>query len=253
MDALILCGGFATRLEPITLFVPKPLLPVGGRPIVDYIVENVVDAGVDRIIFSTNWKFDDQFEYWLDHKKSAGIKNRIKLVVEPATNNNEKFGAVKGISYTIDKAALHDDLMIVAGDNYYKFDLRKMIDHFNKYRKPTVALHDIGSTEEAKRFGVVQLSDHKVVAFDEKPKEPKSTLVSTGLYIYPKEMLHKFKEYVAEGKNPDAPGYFMQWLIKDTEVHGVVYDEDWFDVGTVDTYKEVFEKYLKDGKALRNI
>ncbi|MDE1860872.1 MAG: nucleotidyltransferase family protein [Candidatus Micrarchaeota archaeon] len=247
MDALILCGGFATRLEPITLFVPKPLLPIGGRPIVDYIIENVANIDeINSIVFSTNQKFYDQFEYWLEHKKANGVTNKIKLVVEPAMHEGEKFGAVKGISYTIEKAKLKDDLMIIAGDNFYNFKLDKMLSYFKKTRKPTIALHNIKSREEARRFGVVALDGDRVTGFEEKPQNPKSTLISTGIYIFPKESLGLFKEYVSDGNNPDAPGYFMQWLLKGTEVKGVVHDEEWFDIGTLETYSEVFNKYLKE-------
>ena len=98
---MILCGGFATRLEPITLFVPKPLLPIKGRPILDYIMDKTLPLGINRIIISTNLKFADQFEYWRNHKVAEGINKRIDLVVEPAMHNGEKFGAVKGINYAI--------------------------------------------------------------------------------------------------------------------------------------------------------
>lgn len=253
MDAIILCGGFATRLEPITLFVPKPLLPIGGRPIVDYIVHNIIDAGAANIIFSTNSKFYDQFEYWLRHKKTAGIENKIKLVVEPTTHEGEKFGAIKGINYTIKTANLSEDLMILAGDNFYNFSLDRLVDHFKKNRKPTIALHDIKSKDEARRFGVVEMDGDKIIGFEEKPKEPKSTLVSTGIYIFPKEMLSKFDNYLSNGENPDAPGYFLQWLIKEAEVNGVVYEEEWYDIGTLDTYKKVFDAHLKGGKTIKDI
>ncbi|MDE1851573.1 MAG: nucleotidyltransferase family protein [Candidatus Micrarchaeota archaeon] len=244
MEALVLCGGFATRLEPITLFVPKPLLPIGGRPILDYTVDKIRDANIGRIIFSTNQKFSDQFSYWIDHRKSSGVDNPIELVVEPTNHEGEKFGAIKGINYTIDKAGIKDDLLIVAGDNFYKFGLGKVIEHFNKTRKPTVALYDLKSLEDATRFGVVTIKDDVLTGFQEKPKEPKSTMVSTGIYLFPKEMLGKFAEYIKNGNNPDAPGYFLQWLISNNEIHGVVYEDNWFDIGTLDTYKKVFEQYL---------
>lgn len=195
MDALVLCGGFATRLEPITFFIPKPLLPVGGRPIIDYIVDDMVDIGVDSLIFSTNRKFADQFEYWINHRKAAKLEGgSIKLVVEPSVHNGEKFGAIKGINYTIDKAGINNDLLVVAGDNFYTFSLAELVSHFNKYRVPTVALYDVKSLEEAKKLGVVSVQGDKVVSFEEKPEKPKSTLISTGIYIFPKEMLGKFRE-----------------------------------------------------------
>lgn len=242
---MILCGGFATRLEPITLFVPKPLLPVGGRPLLDYIVENLNEVGIGRIIFSTNRKFADQFEYWIKHRIVSGAMDNIGIVIEPTMNDGEKFGAIKGIDYTIEKAELKNDLMVIAGDNFYSFGLKGIVDSFNKSRKPTVALHDIGSKEEAKRFGVMMVDGDKVVGMEEKPQEPKSTLVSTGIYLFPKETLPRFSEYIGSGNNVDAPGYFMQWLLKNEDVRAVVCKGEWFDIGNIDTYRKVFEKYQK--------
>ncbi len=245
MDSLILCGGFATRLEPITLFVPKPLLPIRGKPIVDYILENVSNNGVKRIVISTNSKFADQFNYWKVHREAVnGLHNKLELIIEPTMHEGEKYGAIRGINHSIEKANLNDDLMIIAGDNFYDFDLSKMMEHFNRSRKPTIAVYDVKSLDEAKRFGVVTLNGDKVVGFQEKPEHPRSTLISTGIYIFPRELLGKFKEYLNDKNNPDAPGYFVQWLIKYSELEAVVYKGKWFDVGTVDTYKKVFDMNL---------
>lgn len=245
MDALILCGGFATRLEPITLFVPKPLLPVGGMPIIDHILDSVVKAGADRIVLSTNKKFYDQFKYWAENSAARGFGHRIEIVVEPTMHHGEKFGAIKGISYTINSAKLEGDLLIVAGDNFYTFQLDRTVKHFNKFRKPTIALHDIKSLNDAKRFGVVEIDGSRVIGFEEKPHSPKSSLISTGIYVFPREMLKKFAEYVKQEDNHDAPGYFLQWLMSSEEIHGVIYTEDWYDIGTIDTYKQVFDRHLK--------
>jgi glucose-1-phosphate thymidylyltransferase len=244
VDALILCGGFATRLEPITLFVPKPLLPVGGKPILEHIVDSVAELDVDRIVLSTNRKFNNQFEYWARNKMALGFAKRIEIVEEPSMHHGEKFGAIKGIHYTIEKAKLSDDLLIIAGDNFCSFDLGRVTRCFTKERKTTIAVYDIKSVSGAKRFGVVSMNGDTVTGFAEKPENPKSSLISTGIYLFPKETLKKFGEYVREGNNPDAPGYFLQWLISRQEVKGVVYSDDWYDIGTIETYKKVFDDNL---------
>ncbi|MHB1829845.1 MAG: nucleotidyltransferase family protein [Candidatus Micrarchaeaceae archaeon] len=244
MDALILCGGFATRLEPLTLFVPKPLLPIGGKPILDHIIDSVVDLGADRIVLSTNMKFRDQFDYWVENKRASGFGKRIEIVAEPSMHNGEKFGAIKGINYTIESAKLNKDLLIVAGDNFFTFGLKKIADSFKNNRNVTIAVYDVRSKYEAQRFGVVELKGNLVRGFEEKPKNPKSSHISTGIYMFPKEMLGRFGEYVKDGNNPDAPGYFLQWLIKREKICGVIYSEDWYDIGTVDSYKEVFDRHL---------
>jgi glucose-1-phosphate thymidylyltransferase len=245
MDSLILCGGFATRLEPITLFVPKPLLPIRGKPIVDYILENVSRNGVERIVISTNKKFADQFMYWKTHREAVnGLHNRIEMVIEPTMHNGEKYGAIRGINHAIEKAHFGNDLLIIAGDNFYDFDLSALIRHFNATRRPTIAVYDVGSLEQAKRFGVVTVRRSRVVGFQEKPESPQSTLISTGIYIFPRETLKRFKEYLYDKNNPDAPGYFIQWLISKTELDAVTYTGTWFDVGTLETYRKVFEMHL---------
>ena len=248
MDALILCGGFAKRLEPITLFVPKPLLPIGGRPIMDYLADSAVRAGATRLVLSTNRKFSDQFRYWAENRTASGFNKRIEIIVEPTMHDGEKFGAIKGISYTIEHAKLDNDLLIMAGDNFFTFNLARTINHFNKFRKPTIAVHDIKSLSDAVRFGVVEVDGHRVMAFHEKPSSPRSTLISTGIYVCPAEMLEKFSEYLKNGNNPDAPGYFIQWLMGNGEVHSVVYTEDWYDIGTIETYREVFDRRIRNGR-----
>jgi Nucleoside-diphosphate-sugar pyrophosphorylase involved in lipopolysaccharide biosynthesis/translation initiation factor 2B, gamma/epsilon subunits (eIF-2Bgamma/eIF-2Bepsilon) len=206
MDSLILCGGFATRLEPITLFVPKPLLPIRGKPIVDYILENVSRNGVERIVISTNKKFADQFMYWKTHREAVnGLHNRIEMVIEPTMHNGEKYGAIRGINHAIEKAHFGNDLLIIAGDNFYDFDLSALIRHFNATRRPTIAVYDVGSLEQAKRFGVVTVRGSRVVGFQEKPESPQSTLISTGIYIFPRETLKRFKEYLYDKNNPMPP------------------------------------------------
>ncbi len=248
LDALILCGGFATRLEPVTLFVPKPLLPIGGRPMLDHIIKSVVSLRVDRIVLSTNRKFADQFRYWMKNMEASGFNKKIELVVEPSMSHGEKFGAIKGINYTIESAKLSNDLLIVAGDNFFTFDLKKMVEQFKSTRQATIAIYDIKSVDGAKRFGVVEIANNTITGFEEKPEKPKSSLISTGIYLFPKEMLVKFNEYVNGGNNPDAPGYFLQWLIKRESVHSVVYSQEWYDIGTVGMYKEVFDRYLPEAK-----
>ncbi len=239
MDALILCGGFATRLQPISLFLPKPLLPINGRPIIDYIVEDVSSLGVDRIVISTNKKFANQFEYWMSHKQ-AKSETKMELVVEPTRYHEGKFGAIRGIEYAIKQAGLKNDTIIIAGDNYYDFSLKGVVSHFNEHRKPTICAYDIGSTESATRFGVVKVEGHRVVNFREKPAVPESSLISTGIYVFPAESLSEFSEYLGKQNNPDSPGYFIQSLLENQEVHAVVNKGRWYDIGTLEAYSEFF-------------
>ena len=211
MKVLILCGGFATRLDPITYFMPKSLLPIGvaGKPIVEYIIDDLVELGLRDIILSTNSKFLGHFERWakdISAKQDVGIS----FVVENTFNNNEKFGSIKGIRYAIEKAKIDDDLLVIAGDNFYDFSIKGVIDDMKNYKKPVVGLFDIGSVEEAKKFGVVETKDNRISAFHEKPAEPKTTMISTGIYAIPRDMLGSFDDYLKGGNNTNVPGLFCK-------------------------------------------
>lgn len=247
MDLLVLCGGYATRLEPITLFIPKPLLPIGGRPIIDNIVDGIEDCQhINRIIISTNKKFESQFRYWMENKKASGFRKEIELIVEPTTEHKGKLGAIRGIEYAIENAGIKEDMMIVAGDNFYSWKLSGAIkEFFDSGKKVTICVHDVKLPEEAKKFGIVQLEGRRVVRFDEKPESPSSTMASTGVYLYPKDIVLRFKEYLSDGNNPDAPGYFLSWLIKKTEIDAVINEGEWFDIGTLDTYQKVYTRFNK--------
>lgn len=243
MEALILCGGFAKRLEPITLFVPKPLLPIGGRPILDHIVDSLPPE-VSRVIISSNKKFGNQFKYWMDMKRASGTRQELELVVEPTIDNGKKFGAIKGIQYAIKKIGIEDDLLVIAGDNFYNSRIEDLIDYFKKSgRKTTICIHDVGSIEEAKKLGVVEMEGERIKAFEEKPDEPRSTMVSTVIYMLPKEILPKIDEYLSGENNPDAPGYFLKWLLGSTEIRGLDLKGEWFDIGNLETYGKVYTRF----------
>jgi len=246
MRALLLCGGFATRLEPITYFIPKPLLPigVGGKPIVEYILDDLVSSGVTEIVLSTNAKFSNAFEYWTKNQLDGGHAT-VQMVVEHTTGNHEKFGAIKGIEYAIEQAKIDEDLIIIAGDNLYDFSVKEILDYFGKHRHPTIGLYDMKDLEGAKRMGNAEIVGDKVVSFVEKPEHPKSALIAIAMYIIPKEMLGTFSEYLSEKNNPDGMGNFIAWLIRKTEVKGFVFHGNWHDIGTLETYKKVFDEYGK--------
>ena len=131
--------------------------------------------------------------------------------------------------------------MIIAGDNYYDFSISNVIEEFNLKNKPILCLYDIKSLEEAKRFGVVEVTNGVVMNFSEKPQMPKSTLISTGIYAFKKENLNHINEYLKDGNNADSPGYFVQWLINKTELHSVIGKGTWIDIGTIESYMKIFK------------
>lgn len=242
MDVILLCGGFGTRMEPIGLFIPKALLPIRGRPLLDHIVEDLAHyRQVERIIVNTNDKFADQFEYYVSSKKAAGFPKKLELLIEPTKHNGEKLGQIKGIEYVIKNSKIKSDVMVISGDNYFDFKLSGIIDHFEKSRKPTLGLYQTDSMELLTRSGVLKVEGDVIKEFEEKPVKPKSDLLSMGIYIFPKDAIGMFNEYISKNSNHDSMGYFVKWLIDKEETHGVKCKGVWVDIGTVEAYKKVFE------------
>ncbi|MEM3781857.1 MAG: nucleotidyltransferase family protein [Candidatus Micrarchaeaceae archaeon] len=247
MYALVLCGGFAKRLEPIGEFVPKALLTVNGMPLIDYILEGLEkESAIKRIIISTNKKFERQFRYWLKLRQRAGLSKNVSLLVEPSTSNENKFGAVRGIAYAIEKAGIGDDMLVVAGDNFYTFEIGALISEMLNNHAPCVIAYDIKSKAHAKRFGVIDASSNGVIKeFYEKPAEPNSSIVSTGIYFIPKSYLGMVSEYVSLASSTDNIGDFISWLKNKTDVYAIVPKSgEWFDIGTIDGYRELFNNKL---------
>jgi glucose-1-phosphate thymidylyltransferase len=223
VTALLLAAGYATRLSPLTDDLPKQLLPVGGRPIVDWIVEKIRAAGVDDIHLVTNGRFAPQFREWADG---------VTIHDDGTTSHETRLGAIGDIRF----AALDDDLLVIAGDNLFDYDLGGFVE-FWRARQPAsaVAVHDVGDRELAKQYGIVDVdADDRIVAFVEKPADPPSTLAATATYLYPREHVRLVETYLAEGNNPDQPGNFVAWLHRREPVYAYRFDGGWYDIGDRD-------------------
>ena len=243
MQVILLAGGFGTRMEPIGSFIPKALLPIRGRPLLDHIVEHLGSfKQIDRIIVDTNQRFEDQFRYYVEMKNASGFKKELELLIEPTKHNGEKLGQIKGIEYAIKNAKLDSDIMVISTDNYFDFSLESVIKHFEKTKKPTLGLYETSDMDLLTRSGVVTLEGDRILEIDEKPEKPKSKLLSMGIYIFPKEATGMFSEYIAENKNHDSIGYFIKWLIKKKETHGVKCKGRWVDIGTIEAYRKLFSE-----------
>ena len=231
MYVVILAGGYGKRMWPITLNIAKPLLPVCGKPVIEYIMEKLDEIKyLRRIIISTNLRFEDDFKRWARTYKDA----RIEIVVEDSRSEEEKLGAVKALSRLSQQ--LEHDVLIVAGDNLFTGSLRPMVKRYSG--EPVIALYDVRDTELAKLYGVVQIDDEaKIIDFIEKPEKPSSTLVSTGIYIFPKQVFEMVGEYLHEGGGRDRLGDFIQWLYKKTPIYGYILDGEWWDIGDVESYE----------------
>ncbi|SFS03374.1 glucose-1-phosphate thymidylyltransferase [Halomicrobium zhouii] len=242
MEAVVLAGGYATRLWPVTKNRPKMLLPVGESTVIDRILgELEADERIDEVYLSTNERFAEDFETHL--AESAFEKPTIS--VEDTTEEDEKFGVVGALAQLVEREGIEDeDLLVIAGDNLISFDVTDFLDFFEEKGATTLAAYDVGSREKAKSYGLVELDGDEVVDFQEKPDEPNSTLVSIACYAFPAEEV-RFDEYLQGGNNPDEPGWFIQWLVDDGEVDAFTFDEAWFDIGTPDSYLEAVSWQLQ--------
>ena len=241
MKAVVLAGGYATRLWPITKHRPKMFLPIGDRTVVDHVfAELEADDRISEVYVSTNERFADEFR---SHLAESAFEKPV-LSVEETTEEDEKFGVIGALAQLIDREGIDDDLLIVAGDNLISFDLGEFISFFEERGTPTLAAYDVGSLKRAQSYGIVELDGERIVDFQEKPDKPKSTLVSIACYAYPAETLGQLEAYLASGNNPDEPGWFVQWLQEREAVHAYTFDEAWFDIGTPESYLDAVSWYL---------
>ncbi|WP_280585111.1 NDP-sugar synthase [Halorubrum sp. Boch-26] len=246
MKAVVLAGGYATRLWPITEHRPKMFLPVGDNTVIDEIFEDLeADDRVDEVFVSTNERFADTFDEYL----AESPFEKPTLSVEETVAEDEKFGVVGALEQLVDREDVDDDLIVVAGDNMISFDLGDFADFFESKGTPTLAAYDVEDRERAKSYGLVELDGDEVVNFQEKPDDPKSTLVSIACYAFPAETLPDLSTYLSDGNNPDEPGWFLQWLQERGAVHAYTFDGAWFDIGTADSYLDAVE-YALDGGTL---
>jgi len=238
MRTIILAGGYATRLYPITASRAKPLLPVAGKPIISYLLDS--HSLPDRPIVSTNRRFAEQFAAWRDQ-----FGYDVELVVEETCTEEEKLGTVGAITYLIQTLGLDEDLLIIGGDNIFEFSLRSFLDAYHGH--PLIALSDIGDIERVRgRYGVAVAKGGQIIEFQEKPQDPRSTLASTACYIYPKEVLPYFREFVEEAPTgKDAPGYLNAWLLKEKNLRmdAFIFDTRWYDIGDRASYIEATQRY----------
>jgi glucose-1-phosphate thymidylyltransferase len=226
MKALILAGGYATRLRPLTDDRAKPLLPVAERPIVDWILDRITEVPVvDEIHLVTNARFADAFRDWAPED--------VTVHDDGTTSNEDRLGAIGDIAFAIERGGLEgEDLLIVAGDNLIGYSLAEFVDFWHGKDGSAIAVRDLGDRELLKQYGVVELDDDdRVVGLEEKPSEPKSDLAATAAYLYRAEHLAHLPAYLAEGNPPDAPGNFMVWLHMREPVYGYRLEGEWHDIG----------------------
>ncbi|MFH1691430.1 MAG: nucleotidyltransferase family protein [Candidatus Omnitrophota bacterium] len=246
--AIILAAGYATRLYPLTQNMPKPLLFVTPeKTVIDLIIDDLEACGlVDEAIIVTNSKFYAHFFKWaLVRKRQCNI--RLTVVDDGTCSNEDRLGAIGDIFFAIKKRKLDCNLVVIAGDNLFQRGIKSFLSFaLTRHSHVSFGVFDIKKKSHACRFGVVTLRPNgKVVAFEEKPKNPKSTLVATCLYYFPKETLKFLKRYVHDrAMSNDASGNYIRWLLKVDRVSAfALKGTRWYDIGHLDSYKEVVANF----------
>ena len=242
MKSIILAAGYATRLHPLTKDTPKPLLEVAGKPIIEHIIEKIEEIKeIDEIFIVTNAKFYSNFEEW---RKGHQSDKKIKIINDKTTSNQGRLGSLGDVNFVIEQENIKESILIVAGDNLFGFPLKGFVESHKKHNKSAVALYDVKDKELAKHYGIVGVNEeNRMIDFEEKPKEPKSTLASTGIYIYPPHVLPMLQDFVKKYKNSDKAGNFLEWLHKKETVYCYTSKRKWFDIGTLDQLEKARKEF----------
>ena len=241
MKALILCAGYATRLYPITENQAKPLIKVANKAIVDHIVEKVqtIDE-IDEIFVVTNNKFCQDF---IDHFQAGAYSKIITVINDRTLSNDDRLGPIGDLQYVLNKKHVNDDFLVIAGDNLFGFSLPDFIKFFKEKGCSVNAFYDLKDLNLVKgKYGVGIMNSTKVTDFEEKPMEPRSTFASTGCYLFTRNDLLKVEELIELGKANNT-GDLIRFLTQESEIHGFVFDEHWFDIGSFESLKQAEELY----------
>jgi glucose-1-phosphate thymidylyltransferase len=237
MKVLILAAGYGTRLYPYTKNFPKCLLTIGQKPIIQYLVEKLGGADCSKIIVVTNARFYRHFQLW---QKTCG-DSRVTIVNDGTRTPQDRLGAIGDMGLVFRREGAREDFLVLGGDNFFEEPLEGFIKESCRRKKSvTIGVFRLKRRADARSYGVVELDARKkVVGFEEKPLRPRSDLIGMCLYYFPKASIRHLKEYLADRANTkDTIGSYIRWLSKSGGMHGFVFKHQWFDIGSVKTYRE---------------
>ena len=240
MKCLILAAGYATRLYPLTENFPKPLLDVGGKTILDWLVDDIHTAGlVDEFVVISNHKFAHHFDKW------AAAKTMKVTVVDDGTDSNEtRLGAVKDIQFAIEQLGLDDDMLVIAGDNVLDFSLTKFLAYAKEKNTSCIMRYYERSEKKLTKCGVVEIDEaDRIVSMEEKPAIPKSHWCCPPFYYYTRRDAKLVAKGIEAGCGTDAPGSYIAWLCTQTPVYAMEMPGKRFDVGNLESYNKIKEEY----------
>lgn len=241
MKCLILAAGYATRLYPLTENFPKPLLEVKGKTILDWLVDDIDTLGViDEYVVISNHKYAHHFEQWSSEKKQ-----KITVVDDGTSTNETRLGAVRDIQFAIDKLSLDDDMLVIAGDNLLDFSLTKFISYAQKKQASCIMRYYEPSEQKLLKCGVVTIDgSDKILNMTEKSPTPETHWCTPPFYYYSREDARLVQEAIEAGCAVDAPGSFIAWLCKQTDVYAMEMPGRRYDIGNLESYEQVKKNYV---------
>ncbi len=240
MNVIVLCAGYATRMYPLTREHPKPLLDVGGREVLSWLMDRVLQIdGLRHGVLVSNHRFADRFQAWIDGYASS---IPIELLDDGSVHEDNRLGALRDLALAWDalpKDARDDGVVVVGGDNLIAFDLAALGDRFRASERPLLLVRQIPGGIPPNRYSEVVLDDNdRIASFREKPSDPRSDLSCICLYFFTEEIRRHLDEYLGAGGNPDAPGHFLAWLTPRMELSAARVEGAWFDIGSFETLEE---------------
>lgn len=241
MKAIILAAGYATRLYPLTENYPKPLLDVGGKPILNWLIEDIGDA-VDEYIVVTNHKFSSIFEEW-----SQKWTEKIRIIDDGTRTNETRLGAVKDIQIAVYTVRETCDYLVMAGDNMLDFSLKGFIEYATEKDSSCVMCHEECRLEALQKTAVITTTgDGLITSYEEKPREPKGNLAVPPFYIYKSKGIIRIQEALDDGCGYDAPGSFAAWLSRKSDMYAYRMPGHRYDIGDINSYEEVKNIFKKE-------
>jgi glucose-1-phosphate thymidylyltransferase len=250
MNVLILAAGYATRLYPLTQNKAKPLLEVAGKPMIEWVLDNLAPIpDLKTVYVVTNDKFAKDFTAWADHYAKSQPKLTFKIINDGSRSDDDKLGAIGDIRLVLTRENLTSDpLIVVGGDNLFSEPLTDFAEAA-KGSEATLATYDVGDLEAMKKYSAITTDSEGVIThFEEKPAKPETTITGIALYYFAAETLELFTTYIAAGNNPDQPGRFIQWLHSRKPVKTFPIKGTWFDIGSKETLEEanrIFAQFAK--------
>lgn len=246
MKCLILAAGYATRLYPLTENFPKPLLKVGKKTILDWLVDDLMETTeIDEFVVISNHKFSQHFEEW--KKEKAGTRDYEITIVDDGTSTNEtRLGAVRDIQLAVEKLNLADDLLIMAGDNVLDFSLSQFVEFAQKKDTSCVMCHVEKDLKKQQKTAIITVDDDgRIISYEEKPKEPKGNLAVPPFYYYKACDVKRIQEALESGCGYDAPGSFAAWLSRQTPMYAYRMLGKRYDIGDIASYEYVKSIFTK--------